>query len=114
MCFGYDNTEKYWLCKNSWGLTGMGKMGLFKIGYGEVRHTRLPFSIRVASGVCLLPHDDCSFSYLLTCLFQRCANVPKAASQHYPTTHSHSCNSSTTCRPGIYATKELPHQEAPL
>jgi hypothetical protein len=51
MCFGYDNTEKYWLCKNSWGAGGMGEMGIFKIGYGEVRDTRLPFSMRVASGL---------------------------------------------------------------
>jgi hypothetical protein len=36
--------------------------------------------------------------------------VPKAASQQDPTTHSHSCNSSTTT--GLqtrYATRELPH-----
>lgn len=37
MCYGYDNTEKYWLCKNSWGTTGgMDKTGIFKIGYGVV------------------------------------------------------------------------------
>ncbi len=39
MCFGYDNTERYWLCKNSWGTgsgNGMLGLGIFKIGYGEV------------------------------------------------------------------------------
>ncbi len=59
---------------------------------------------------CLLEHKHLSThnlcgrhhvwcAYLLTCLFQRCANVPKAASQKCY--HFHSCNSSATCRPGM-------------
>jgi len=31
---GYNDTEEYWICRNSWG-TGWGDGGYFKIGYGE-------------------------------------------------------------------------------
>jgi hypothetical protein len=31
---GYDDTQGYWLCKNSWG-PGWGDNGFFKIAYGE-------------------------------------------------------------------------------
>jgi C1A family cysteine protease len=31
---GYDDTNEYWICKNSWA-TGWGENGFFQIGYGE-------------------------------------------------------------------------------
>lgn len=33
LIIGYSDTEKYWLCKNSWG-TGWGENGFVKIAYG--------------------------------------------------------------------------------
>ncbi|MDQ1589658.1 MAG: hypothetical protein QOG71_285 [Pyrinomonadaceae bacterium] len=33
-CIGYDDVQKCWICKNSWG-TGWGDGGFFKIGYGQ-------------------------------------------------------------------------------
>jgi C1A family cysteine protease len=33
-CVGYNDAQKYWICKNSWG-TGFGENGYFKIAYGQ-------------------------------------------------------------------------------
>ncbi len=33
-CVGYDDVQKYWICKNSWG-TGFGDGGYFRIAYGD-------------------------------------------------------------------------------
>ena len=32
---GYNKTQRYWICKNSWG-TGWGDKGYFKIAFGQV------------------------------------------------------------------------------
>lgn len=34
-CVGYDDSERYWICKNSWGRF-WGDHGFFKIAYGQV------------------------------------------------------------------------------
>jgi C1A family cysteine protease len=31
---GYDDTQRCWVCKNSWG-TGWGEQGFFRIAYGQ-------------------------------------------------------------------------------
>jgi C1A family cysteine protease len=33
-CVGYNDTQGYWICKNSWG-TGWGESGFFCIAYGQ-------------------------------------------------------------------------------
>ncbi|KYK28850.1 MAG: peptidase C1 [Theionarchaea archaeon] len=38
--FGYDDEERYWICKNSWGKR-WGERGWFRIGYGEGRIGRV-------------------------------------------------------------------------
>jgi len=37
---GYDDDDRYWICKNSWG-TRWGEKGWFRIAYGEGRIGRL-------------------------------------------------------------------------
>jgi len=34
-CIGYNESGRYWTCKNSWG-TGWGEQGFFRIAYGQV------------------------------------------------------------------------------
>jgi C1A family cysteine protease len=38
---GFDDTEKYWLCKNSWD-NDWGENGFFKIAYGECKIDEFP------------------------------------------------------------------------
>ena len=33
-CVGYDDVQRFWICKNSWG-SGFGEGGYFCIAYGE-------------------------------------------------------------------------------
>lgn len=54
---GYDDAEKCWICKNSWG-TGWGDGGFFKIGYGECGiDTTFPFYD--VDLTCPVPSDPC-------------------------------------------------------
>ena len=34
-CVGYNETERFWICKNSWR-SGWGEKGFFRIAYGQV------------------------------------------------------------------------------
>ncbi len=34
-CVGYNDAQRYWICKNSWG-PGWGEQGFFNIAYGQV------------------------------------------------------------------------------
>jgi C1A family cysteine protease len=34
-CIGYDDAQRYWICKNSWN-TAWGDQGFFKVEYGQV------------------------------------------------------------------------------
>ncbi|MDQ1613462.1 MAG: hypothetical protein QOG00_3393 [Pyrinomonadaceae bacterium] len=38
-CIGYDDVQKCWICKNSWG-PGWGDSGFFKMGYGQSMDTQ--------------------------------------------------------------------------
>jgi len=33
-CVGYDDSSRFWICKNSWN-TGWGEQGFFRIAYGQ-------------------------------------------------------------------------------
>lgn len=43
-CVGYDDQEKYWICKLSWG-TEFGEQGYARIGYGECDIENVMFAI---------------------------------------------------------------------
>lgn len=44
---GYDESEDYWVCKNSWG-TRWGEGGWFRIGFGECQLEKYVFALTVS------------------------------------------------------------------
>jgi hypothetical protein len=57
-CVGFNDTQGYWLCKNSWG-ESWGDGGFFKIAYGEAE-IDTSFAMYGVSGITgtLAPSDD--------------------------------------------------------
>ena len=52
---GYNDTERCWICKNSWG-PGWGENGFFRIGYGECGIDT--WQVCSVAGVTTPTHDD--------------------------------------------------------
>lgn len=61
---GYDDTQKAWICKNSWG-TGWGMGGFFLIGYGQCGIDAYMWGVNSFSTMFPFPQAPRSFMLIL-------------------------------------------------
>jgi Papain family cysteine protease/Domain of unknown function (DUF4214) len=58
---GYNDTEQYWICKNSWGI-GWGESGFFRIEYGQCG---IDAQMWAVDGIVTIPWVRCLYLDLL-------------------------------------------------
>jgi C1A family cysteine protease len=87
---GYDDSQKCWICKNSWG-SSWGESGFFRMGYGEAEmDTQFLFYEPQVACPTPAPTDDCSqyVPYLQRVLAVARTNAALRACLRYYVCHS--------------------------